>query len=527
MNIIKETIDNISYIPYKDKQLEVWAVKKKRKGIAAIFGFILFIIQAVITFKFIMSVINLDILPDVILYSGIAILTIFLLYVLLSQFSSSHILGKFISAILISAMIMLSTVSNNIIKTLDKINKTVFSSIETVYILTNNSSEIFDFYQLSGKTGYNILYDYPQAKKVAELLKDSENVLNYKEYNDWDILLSDLKEEKIESILLSNNSYDMLKENYENIDEYTKILCTLDIPLIKENKEAEMVADNEPFVIYISGNDGYGEISLEGRSDVNILMCINPKTRQVLLISTPRDYYIEISRLLSSGEVISGRDKLTHAGNCGIEYSMKALSDLYGVDINYFYKINFSGCINVIDALGGITINSDVAFRNGYEAAPVSYDFNIGENECDGEKTLAFVRERKAFLDGDLQRGRNQEAAIEGMINKLTSPSIITNYADVLNAVSEMFITNMPTKAITSLAKNQLKDNTPWNIQSYSVGAASTGMRRCEVYGFNASCVIPDYNSVNLAIQMINNIQNGIIFDVNELTNPQIEGIVP
>lgn len=516
MNCIKETINNISYVPYRDKQLEKWAIKKKRRGISSILGFILFVVQTIITFLFVTSVKKLDILPDIIFYVGTGVLILLLIYVLLSQMSSSLVLGKVISVILISLMLFSTTVSDNVINTLDNINKTVFSSTEVIYILVNSENPIMEFSQVSDRTGYNMMQDQLQTAKLNEILQNEDKSLELKEYIDWEDMLSDLKNNKIESILLSNNSYNMLCENFDDLSDYTKILCTVDIPIIKENQTAELVADNKPFIIYISGNDGYGDISLTGRSDVNLLMCVNPETKQVLLISTPRDYYINISRMLPSGEIISGKDKLTHAGNCGVEYSMEALSELYGVDINYYFKINFSGCVNVIDALGGIIINSDVAFKNGYEAAPVTYEFNIGENECDGEKTLAFVRERKAFIDGDMQRGRNQEAAIEGMINKLISPSIIKNYADVLDAVSDMFITNMPTKAITNLAKNQLKTGSSWDIQSYSVGASTSGTRYCEVYGFSASCLVPDYNDVNKAIQMISNVQNGIEFSVEE-----------
>lgn len=519
MKFLKETINNISYIPYSNKRLEKWAIKKKKRGIGTLIGLLLFIFQIIISFKFIILIKKIDILPDVIFYAMVSILCILSLYVLLSQLTNSQIIGKIISIFLIVIMIFSSTVSDNVIKTLRNINKTVFSSTEIVYILVKSDSDLYDFNQLTSLTGFNYTQDQLQASKVQELLGNINKNLKYKEYNDWDNMLSDLSTGQIESILLSNTSYEMLKDNFANLDIETKLLCTLDIPIIKENKEAIAVAEGEPFIIYISGNDGYGEISLNGRSDVNLLMCVNPKTKQVLLVSTPRDYYIEIERLMPNGNTITGKDKLTHAGNCGVEYSMNALSNLYGIDINYYYKINFSGCVDVVDALGGIIINSDVAFQNGYEAAPITYDFNIGDNECDGEKTLAFVRERKAFLDGDLQRGKNQEAAIEGMINKLTSPSIIINYNDVLNAVSNMFITNMPTKAITDLAKNQLKNNSSWNIQSYSVEAESIETRKCEVYGFNASCVIPNYDSVNLAIKMISNIQNGISFTVDEFVN--------
>jgi anionic cell wall polymer biosynthesis LytR-Cps2A-Psr (LCP) family protein len=170
----------------------------------------------------------------------------------------------------------------------------------------------------------------------------------------------------------------------------------------------------------------------------------------------------------------------------------------------------------VVNALGGITINSEVAFTNGWEASENTYKFVVGANECDGEKTLAFVRERKAFSQGDIQRGRNQEAAITAMIEKATSPAILANYSSVLDAVGNMVLTNMPTEVMTNLIKSQLSDSTPWNVQSYSVGYTQSGSMYCELYGNYASCLLPDYDDINTAIKLINKIENDEVFDVDE-----------
>ena len=238
---------------------------------------------------------------------------------------------------------------------------------------------------------------------------------------------------------------------------------------------------------------------------------INPETRQVLLISTPRDYYITISD--ANGR--KGIDKLTHAGNAGTQASIDALYDLYGFKADYFMKLNFDGCVNIVDALGGITIDSEVEFTNGEDAAPENYHFVKGLNECDGAMTLAFVRERQCFMNGDFQRGRNQQAAISGIINKATSPSILTSYSSVLEAATEVLYTNMPTSMITGLIKDQLADSTPWNVQSYAV-SGRTQSNYCNLYGFYASTVVPDYDTVNIAIKLMNMIYNDETFNVDE-----------
>ncbi len=280
----------------------------------------------------------------------------------------------------------------------------------------------------------------------------------------------------------------------------------------------KIIKKDESFIVYISGNDEYGKITQQGKSDVNILATINPKTKQILLVTTPRDYYINISGFDERGNLITGLDKFTHAGNAGIQYSIEALENLYGIDVDYFFKINFDGCINIVDAMGGITIYSDVEFTNGTNAAPEQYNFVVGANDCDGAKTLAFVRERECFIKGDIQRGINQEAAITAMLHKVISPSILLRYTQILDAVSDMLLTNMPVEVITGLVKAQINNPKDWNVQSYALDyiKEESGTKLCNVYGGYRWVAMPDYNMVNNAVEMINRVKMGEIFDVSE-----------
>ncbi len=280
----------------------------------------------------------------------------------------------------------------------------------------------------------------------------------------------------------------------------------------------KIIKKDESFIVYISGNDEYGKITQQGKSDVNILATINPKTKQILLVTTPRDYYINISGFDERGNLITGLDKFTHAGNAGIQYSIEALENLYGIDVDYFFKINFDGCINIVDAMGGITIYSDIEFTNDTNAAPEQYNFVVGANDCDGAKTLAFVRERECFIKGDIQRGINQQAAITAMLHKVISPSILLRYTQILDAVSDMLLTNMPVEVITGLVKAQINNPKDWNVQSYALDyiKEESGTKLCNVYGGYRWVAMPDYNMVNNAVEMINRVKMGEIFDVSE-----------
>lgn len=272
--------------------------------------------------------------------------------------------------------------------------------------------------------------------------------------------------------------------------------------------------NEEPFIIYLSGMDDEGQVTLYGHNDVNIYVVCNPKTRQILLVTTPRDAYVHMAG--NGGK--SGLDKLTHAGNAGVDEAMSVLENIYGIAADYYVRLNFTGCVNIVDALGGITVNSDVDFTNGTDAWDKQFHYVKGENKLNGEQTIAYVRERQAFVDGDFQRGRNQEAALEGIINKVTSPSILLNYSAVLDSVSEMMLTSMPTSAISTLVKDQLSDTTPWNIQSYGVEATPDEKpQNGQVWGTIGMDVVRlNDDSVEMAVQLMNKIKGGETFNVDE-----------
>ncbi len=210
--------------------------------------------------------------------------------------------------------------------------------------------------------------------------------------------------------------------------------------------------------LYISGIDCYGKVSRRSRSDVNIVAFANTKTKQIVLISAPRDFYVPTP--VTNGVC----DKLTNAGIYGAKVSKGALEMLYDAEINHYFRVNFTGFINIVNAMGGITVNSKYAFttKNGES-------FVKGENVLTGSQALAFARERKSFASGDRQRGKNQMEVIKGVINKATSFAMLTNYKKILDSVAASMETDLPYEKITELINNQLNDNAKWNVVSYSV----------------------------------------------------------
>ena len=260
----------------------------------------------------------------------------------------------------------------------------------------------------------------------------------------------------------------------------------------------------EPFVVYLSGVDNRGELTDKARSDVNILAVVNPKTKRVALVNTPRDYYVDLAGTDS-------KDKLTHAGLYGVETSMATLGNLYGVNVEHYIRINFAGFINIIDAIGGVDVYSDQAFTS--VGSPGYYDpttFAEGWNHLDGKSALAFARERHAFASGDIQRGINQMKVIDAMVNKLKSPALLMSFSKLMDAAADCFVTSLSQDQITALVRMQLSDLASWDIQSCSVTGTSGKSSKCySAKGQSLYVMKPDENSVNEAKALIASVLDG------------------
>lgn len=269
------------------------------------------------------------------------------------------------------------------------------------------------------------------------------------------------------------------------------------------NAEANKIT-KEPFVVYLSGVDTRGDLTDKARSDVNIIAAVNPVTKQVVLINTPRDYYVDLAGTNS-------KDKLTHAGLYGVQTSMDTLGNLYGVDVQHYIRINFAGFINVIDALGGVDVYSDQAFTS--VGSPGYYDpttFVEGWNHLDGKAALAFARERHAFKTGDVQRGINQMKVIDAMLNKIKSPALLMGFTKILDAVSDSFVTSLSQNQISALVRMQLSDFAEWNIERYTVTGTSGSSTKCySAKGQKLYVMKPDEASVAKAKEMIAAVMGG------------------
>ena len=339
------------------------------------------------------------------------------------------------------AEILQTDKDNKDFKNIDTIKNEELSSFEFERKLADIESKIYTFKSENTKINKNISF-------------------KSKSLNDTSELLTSLEEKSIDAIILEDAQLEILKEANDDLYNSIRKLDAIKVEIKNEDIGKSVDVTNKPFNVYISGIDTYGSINKVSRSDVNILMSVNPIKKEILLTNIPRDYYVKL-------HTFKEYDKLTHAGIYGVNESIKTIEDLLDTKINYYIKVNFTSLVDIVDALDGITVNSNYNFVSND-----GYYYVKGANVLDGKKALSFARERKSFKEGDRVRGENQQLVLTSLINKAMSPKIITNYVDILKALKGKFITNISDDEITKLIKMQLNDGSSWNIKSISVNGS-------------------------------------------------------
>lgn len=354
---------------------------------------------------------------------------------------------------------------------------------------------------------------------VAHLNSEFGIEVQTKEYAGLTELADGILNGEVNAMLLNSGYLSV----YEDMDGYTdfstkiKEVGTVDVESTIQSAEESTPIEpittangGKVYTIYLSGIDTRGEMTAKSRSDVNIIATVNTDTHEILLVSTPRDYFVPLS--ISGG----APDKLTHAGIYGIDVCMDTLGMLYDIDINYYFRINFGGFVKVIDALGGITVNSDYDFDS---KNILGYHFNKGENYVNGEQALIFARERYAFQEGDRQRGKNQMEVIRGVVKKALSPEILTSYSSILSSLDGCFGTNITYEEIAQILQQQLTNGGDWTIVSYSVNGTGATEKPYSM-SQKAYVMVPDYNTVDKAKSLMEKVRNGEVVTQEEADAP-------
>ena len=486
----------------KEKK-KVRKIKPKTKKIINIISSILYFIFCFIALLLTINIFKLNMLPFKITFFIFAFgIICILIFGFLCLHKKIKWKIKVISDVILLLLSLILFFANHYIDRTIAFFKNITDNnyeVENYYVLVLKESEIVNEKDLlDKKVGY--VGSLGNNDKALEELKSKVVFETVNNKSIFDLGNSLLKKQD-DAILLADYHKAILDEQIEDFSDKVKIIYQFSI---KKETKVESNAVNvtkDSFNIFLSGIDTYGEIDSIARSDVNMIITINPITKQVLLTSIPRDYYVELS-------CYNEKDKLTHAGMYGIDCSIGTIENLLDIDINYYVRVNFSSLIKLVDVLGGVDVYSDYAF-NTY-----GYQFNKGYNYVNGEYALAFSRARYNFIDGDRQRVKNQQAVITAIANKAMSPTILSKYTSILEALKDSFQTNMGMSDIQKLAKFQIDKMPKWNIASISVNG-SDSENYTYSYGTQKLYVMePDVSTVEYAKDTINKVIKGEAIDV-------------
>lgn len=491
--------------------IEKYHQRKKREEMTSkVVGLVLASIQVIASLFIIGSLIDLGMLPTKYFILIVAVLVIFcaLTFAGALVFKKNTLVLKILSIILSVILFVGSFFIFKASGTIEEISggsKKVDKMVVAV-LATDTAEDIQD----TARYNFGIQYQLKaeQTWDAIQAINDEVGItITTTEYTSLQEQAEMLLNREVEAIIYNDAFTSVIETEFEDFSDQIKIIYTYEIETEVENLVLDMQIQEEPFTVYISGIDVYGEIETNSRSDVNIIAEVNPQTNQVLLVTTPRDYYVELP-----GVSYGMKDKLTHAGIYGVDVSMATLGQLYDTEIEFYVRLNFTSLIEMVDALGGIDVYSEYAFTTSKNSGLVM-DVVEGMNHFNGKQALAFSRERKNVPGGDLQRGKDQQAVITAMLQKAISPSILLGANDILKSISGNIDTNMTESQIQSLIKYQLSTGASWKVKSMAAESYD-GMQACYSSGYTLLSVQEPVEESVLAItQAIDAVENGEVFE--------------
>lgn len=428
---------------------------------------LLTIISFILSFSFIINLKQANLFPFKTFIIIIVVLIILNVIALIGCFLKNKCF-KILSTFLFLLIIVITiTFSSNIKKTNTILNNAFEKTKEeiTIYniIVKNNTYQSLNELD-NKKISYLNTYDITNIKTKLGNLYNYQLIPIDNLYSLYETLLSDESDVIIIDDAHLSILYDEYPESKNNMQVLTSFNITEKVAIpVKE------ATNLEPINIYISGSDSReNDIQTKSRSDVNILLTINPLTNKILITSIPRDYYVQIHNQKGL------KDKLTHCGIYGMETSVKTLEDLFDIKIAYNLKVNFNSVIKIVDLIDGIDINSDKAFSSN-----VLKNFYIqeGVNHFNGNQALAYLRERYAYKEGDRHRIQNQQQVLKAIINKMLSDKkYLFDYEKILDILSDSYITDIPPSLIKTYIRKQLKEMPTWSFDLIWVNGQNASM---------------------------------------------------
>lgn len=477
-----------------------------------VLSILLSIVLVISSFYLLYQVIRLNVLPSKFLFPlTIGVVVLDAIFILLLIYFSRNVVSKIICIILTLFICLASCMGGYYISktqgALSNITSVAKHAKNSVSVIVKESSSIKNKSQLNGVSVGTLRLNEQGSKKALKELSSEGIVLNQTEYDSMTALLEAFYNGEVDSIVINESSRSQIldMEAYSNFDSNTRVVYQTSYK-VKNNDSASSVSDitSKPFNVLISGSDSRGGFDENGRSDVIMVATVNPKTHTILLTSVPRDFYVTTACDAGDGCMQGALDKITHTGIHGTNTTKRTVEQLLGIEINYTFKVGFDTVTELVDVLGGV----DVYVEPGYATTTSEFSVHEGVNHLNAQQALAFARERYSYTEGDRQRTKNQQQVLMGIVKEATKPSVITNYAAIMDTMANTFSTTMSNEEITALIKYQLNNNPTWKMEQYMVdGTGDTLM--CAELGDAASVMVPDQSTVKTAKDKINAVLAG------------------
>lgn len=485
---------------------------KKQSNIGRVFGVIFSIVMIAATMYLLFNIIKLNVLPTKLLFLiTIVFVLLDLIFILLLCFATKGVVSKIICIIFALAVSLGSCLGGYYMsKTgglLSSMTNVAKHSKNTVSVVVKESSDMKKKADLVGHSVGTLANINTQgSKKILKELTNSGISMEQKEFGSMTEMLESFYNGEVDSIVISESSRSQITDidAYKDFDNNTRVVYQTSYKV--ENTDKANAVSNittTPFNVLISGSDTRGGFDENGRSDVIMVATVNPKTGTILLTSVPRDFYVTTACDAGDGCQQGALDKITHTGIHGTNTTKRTVEQLLGIEINYTFKVGFDTVTDIVDAVGGIDVNVEPGYEcNNFLHAP-GLSVHAGVNHLNGEQALGYARERYAYSEGDRQRTKNQQQVLMGIVDKITSPAIVTNYASIMDSMSDTFSTTMSSQEISDLIKYQLNKNPKWKMEQYMVnGTGDTLM--CAELGNAAYVMVPDQSTVTTAKNKIN-----------------------
>lgn len=384
----------------------------------------------------------------------LVVLIIFGIFLLNKNKNIKRIIGIILLVIISIVCLVISYYSKSIDNFIKNNVGNYKNIIKTKYLLIskNQSEELFN---------KNINYYIDLNDKDIVLNRLNEYHFNYQIYDDFNMMMNDLQQDIIDTILIDETSYNMLNSvnnyNYHIIYEFT----------IEKEEKLEAKEFENTVNIYIAGKDFTNLYN-----DFNMIITMDIDNQKMLLTGIPRDYYIPVYNKY-------GKDTLSYMGEYGVNTSIKSLESLLSIKIDYYIEINTRSLVNLVDTINGITYCSNEEFITTHSLVLDTYnDYGNklkvinGCQELNGIETLTLARERLNITGGDTARQINCYKIMMAIFDKIKTTTTILNYNNVLNSISNLYKTNIPSKSIKRFCRSILEKE--WDISYYELDGKDT-----------------------------------------------------